>query len=69
LVFTSPRGRPADPTAVRNEFKRLIAAANIDGHWTPNLLRHTAASLMADAGIPIEQVAGFHLRRVLTPIE
>lgn len=57
LVFTSPSGRPADPNAVRTEFARIIAAADIDGHWTPNLLRHTAASLMADAGMPIEHVA------------
>ncbi len=57
LVFTSPTGRPADPKAVRNEFDRLITAAGIEGRWTPNLLRHTAASLMADAGLPIEHVA------------
>ena len=57
LVFTSPSGRPADPKAVRNEFDRLITSAGIEGRWTPNLLRHTAASLMADAGLPIEHVA------------
>ena len=57
LVFTSPTGRPTDPKAVRNEFDHLITTAGIDGHWTPNLLRHTAASLMADAGLPIEHVA------------
>ena len=56
-MFTSPSGRPADPKAVRNEFDRLIATARIEGRWTPNLLRHTAASLMADAGLPIEHVA------------
>ena len=57
LVFTSPSGRPADPKAVRNEFDDLITTAGIEGRWTPNLLRHTAASLMADAGLPIEHVA------------
>ncbi len=57
LVFTSPLGRPTDPKAVRNEFNRVAARAKLDGRWTPNLLRHTAASLMADAGMPIEQVA------------
>ena len=57
LVFTSPSGRPSDPKAVRNGFDHLITAARIDGRWTPNLLRHTAASLMADAGLPIEHVA------------
>ena len=43
--------------ALRNEFDRLITSAGIEGRWTPNLLRHTAASLMADAGLPIEHVA------------
>ncbi len=57
LVFTSPTGRPTDPKAIRNEFNRVVAASGIDGTWTPNLLRHSAASLMADAGMPIEQVA------------
>jgi integrase len=57
LVFTSPTGRPTDPKAVRTEFNYVIAVARIEGRWTPNLLRHTAASLMADAGMPIEQVA------------
>ena len=57
LVFTSPTGKPTDPKAVRTQFNRTITAAGVDGNWTPNLLRHTAASLMADAGLPIEQVA------------
>ena len=57
LVFTAPFGRPTDPKAVRSEFNRVAARARLDGRWTPNLLRHTAASLMADAGMPIEQVA------------
>ena len=57
LVFTSPTGRPTDPKAVRNEFHKVIERSGIGGVWTPNLLRHSAASLMADAGMPIEQVA------------
>lgn len=57
LVFTSPLGRPTDPKAVRNEFQRVVETSSLEGRWTPNLLRHSAASLMADAGMPIEQVA------------
>ena len=57
LVFTSPYGKPCDSTAVRTEFREVIAASRFEGHWTPNLLRHSAASLMADAGMPIELVA------------
>jgi integrase len=57
LVFTSPTGKPTDPKAVAKEFARVVEASGIEGEWTPNLLRHTAASLMAHAGIPIEHVA------------
>lgn len=57
LIFTSPTGRPTDPKAIRTEFARVVSAAGINGKWTPNLLRHSAASMMADAGMPIEQVA------------
>jgi integrase len=57
LVFTSPYGKPCESTAVRTEFREVIAASRVEGHWTPNLLRHSAASLMADAGMPIELVA------------
>jgi len=57
LVFTSPTGRPTDPKAIRNEFHQVVRASGIDGAWTPNMLRHSAASLMADGGMPIEQVA------------
>ncbi len=35
----------------------MVAAARLEGKWTPwtpNVLRHSAASLMADAGMPIE---------------
>jgi integrase len=57
LVFTSPTGRPTSPTQVRDEFLRVIERAGLGDGWTPNHLRHTAASLMADAGVPIEEVA------------
>ena len=57
LVFTSPHGKPCDSTAVRKEFREIVATSAVEGEWTPNLLRHSAASLMADAGMPIELVA------------
>lgn len=57
LVFTSPTGKPTDPKAVAREFASVVEASGIEGEWTPNLLRHTAASLMAHAGLPIEHVA------------
>jgi integrase len=40
--------------ATISKYRRTLAMA-LD--WAPNILRHTAASLMADAGVPIEEVA------------
>ena len=56
LVFTSPTGHAIDPSSCRKQLSDLAQRAGL-GHWTPNELRHSAASLMSDAGMPIEQVA------------
>lgn len=56
LVFTSPTGHAIDPSSCRRQLSDLAKRAGL-GHWTPNELRHSAASLMSDAGMPIEQVA------------
>ena len=57
LVFTNVFGSPTDPPKVRAEFNRVIAAAGIGEGWTPNMLRHSAASLMSDSGVPLERIA------------
>lgn len=57
LVFTNPVGSPTDPPKVRAEFNRVIVAAGIGDNWTPNMLRHSAASIMSDAGVPLERIA------------
>jgi len=57
LVFTNPAGSPTDPPKVRAEFKRVIDIAEIGEGWTPNMLRHSAASIMSDAGVPLERIA------------
>jgi integrase len=57
LVFTSATGRATDPAHVRREFAAAAKRAKLAAGWTPNMLRHTAASLMADAGLPIEELA------------
>lgn len=55
-MFTSPTGHPIDPMVCRMDFEKLASCIGL-GDWTPNELRHSAASLMSDAGMPIEQVA------------
>ena len=57
LVFTSPTGRATDPPAVRREFRAVVKRARLGPGWSPNSLRHTAASLASDAGAPIEELA------------
>src|SRR5262245_52727334 len=56
LVFTSANGRPVDAANLRRYFRRACVAAGI-GRWTPYEMRHSAASLMSAAGVPLEHVA------------
>jgi integrase len=56
LIFASPVGEPLDPTHVRRVFDRIAKRAGLAGGFT-YLLRHTAASLMLDAGAGLEEVA------------
>lgn len=56
LVFTTTIGTPIDPSNLRHAFARLSARAGL-GRWTPNELRHSAASLLSAAGVPLEVIA------------
>lgn len=56
LVFVNHFGRPIDPSNLRREFSRLTEAAGL-GHWHPHELRHSAASLLSAAGVPLETIA------------
>jgi integrase len=56
LVFTTRLGAPIDPANLRRDFRRLTKAAGL-GPWHPNELRHSAASLLSAAGVPIESVS------------
>jgi integrase len=35
----------------------VVPAAGLGDGWTPNMLRHSAASIMSDAGVPLERIA------------
>lgn len=56
LVFTATLGTPIYPSTLRREFAKLTRKAGI-GHWHPHELRHSAASLVSAAGVPIEQIS------------
>ena len=56
LVFCTEIGTLIDPSNFRREFKKLTSAAGL-GDWTPYEMRHSAVSLLAAAGVPIDQLA------------
>lgn len=56
LVFTTKQGAPIDPANLRREFRRLTNAAGL-GAWHPHELRHSTASILSAAGVPLEVVS------------
>jgi len=56
LVFCTEIGTLIDPSNFRREFKKLTRIAGL-GDWTPYEMRHSAVSLLAAAGVPIDQLA------------
>jgi integrase len=56
LVFTAELGTPLDPANLRRALARVTQRAGLDG-LRPYDLRHSAASLLAAAGVPLERVA------------
>jgi integrase len=56
FVFTSEIGTPLDPSNLRDAFDKITTKAGL-GHWTPNELRHSAASLLSAKGVPLEMIA------------
>ncbi|MDQ6928116.1 MAG: site-specific integrase [Actinomycetota bacterium] len=56
LVFATDVGTPTDPSNLRRSFSRLTCSVGI-GHWRPYELRHSAASILSAARVPLEEVA------------
>lgn len=56
LVFATPIGGVIDPTQERRRLARICQRAGVPT-IRPNELRHTAASLLSDAGVPLELIA------------
>ena len=56
LVFTSEVGTPIDPSHARRDFKKVCAKAGVPG-LSLYEMRHTVASLMVDADVPLREVA------------
>jgi integrase len=56
LVFCTNVGTPISPSNLRRSFAKVTEAAGL-GAWHPHELRHSAASIMSAAGLPLERVA------------
>lgn len=56
LIFTDRLGRPVHPVAFGSAFRRLVELAQLPG-VTPHTLRHTTASALLAAGLPVRDVA------------
>ena len=78
LVYVNENGRPLDGPTTRRLLKRWTVTGRIDKHITPYDLRHTVASLAADAGVNIVTLADYlgndqqtllrYYRKPITPI-
>lgn len=68
LVFVTETGTPIDPSNLRKLFTRIGKAAEVD-KVTPYTLRHTATSLLADAGVPNELLADLLGHRTTRMVE
>ncbi len=60
LVVATEIGTPVDPSNSRRALNHFCELADI-GHWSPNELRHSFASLMSLAGAPMEEGAAVGL--------
>lgn len=56
LVFTTEVGTPIHASNLRRSFAKVTEAAGL-GRWHPHELRHSAASILSDAGVRLECVA------------
>jgi integrase len=56
LVFTTPLGTPVDPRNFNRLVSDIAKRAGL-GHWHPHELRHSAASLLLAAKVPLETVS------------
>src|SRR5262249_2757191 len=55
--FVEWNGKPVE--SVKVGFRRAISLSGIPGKVTPHTLRHTAATWLMQAGVPMWEAAGF----------
>lgn len=58
-LFPAPSGKPYSDRRIQQIVSDLAALASIDMKVTPHTLRHTRATVMAEAGMPKDLIQGF----------
>lgn len=56
LMFVTAIGTPMEPQNVYHRFQRITVAAGL-GKWTVHQMRHTCASLLIQAGVPVKEIS------------
>ncbi|CAN5787434.1 site-specific integrase [soil metagenome] len=56
LVFTTSIGTSLNPSKVNREVQAITEAAGL-GRWTPHEMRHSAASILIGAGVPLKVIS------------
>jgi integrase len=56
LVVATAVGTLVDPSNMRRDLLRVCETAGI-GHWSPNQLRHSFASIVSSKGVNLEEIA------------
>lgn len=58
-MFTTAGGTEMDAANVRRDFRRVLGLVpGVDAsEWTPRELRHSCASVLSDAGVPVGQIS------------
>jgi len=69
LVFVTSKGTPIDPSNLRKQTAAVARKAGIPWKVTPYELRHTATSLLADAGVSDERLADLLGHRTTKMVE
>jgi integrase len=57
LVWATGRGTAINGSNLRRSFAQLRERAGVEGRWSPYACRHTAVSLLSDAGLSAERIA------------
>lgn len=57
FIFCGDHGEPFSQATLRREFRRVLKAAGLPGHFSPYSARHSHATILISDGVPIKAVS------------